>query len=215
MPLLISALKAAGLTDAQIVAAIDSEQREKQARQREYARQRQREYRARKAEQNQASCHAVTHNMRDNKERSPTPPKEIIPSESSKEDSSGISAACQPLQKIEENQQTRKGTRLPPDFELPDTWQAWAADRGLSNEEISSEFAKLKDWALSRAGPASVKRDWAAAWRNWLRAWAERKGRTLSVLPAAPAAQTNGKKPLTGYAAHWAHIVEQQRKQWA
>jgi len=59
-----------------------------------------------------------------------------------------------------------RGTRLAPD------WQPSAADcefayaHGLDPAEVADQFA---DYWRAEAGPRALKRDWAAAWRNWCR----------------------------------------------
>lgn len=65
---------------------------------------------------------------------------------------------------------TRKGHRLPEDWEpnalTGDTARTVAA---WPPGAIERELAKFRDWAASANGPNALKKDWDAAWRNWLR----------------------------------------------
>lgn len=65
---------------------------------------------------------------------------------------------------------TPRARRLPADWvpaplprQLLDQVSAWRA--GL----LESELAKFRDWAASAPDKAGLKKDWDAAWRNWLR----------------------------------------------
>jgi uncharacterized protein YdaU (DUF1376 family) len=70
---------------------------------------------------------------------------------------------------------SKKPTRLPEDWELPQEWGDWAADEcGLSNPEIDMQRHKFKDYWLS-TGKNPTKTNWKAAWRYWIRGYIERK----------------------------------------
>jgi len=66
--------------------------------------------------------------------------------------------------------ETAKGHRLAPDWQpatlagevaaMVASWPAGAIERELS---------RFRDWAAAATGSVAVKRDWDAAWRNWLR----------------------------------------------
>lgn len=65
---------------------------------------------------------------------------------------------------------TPRARRLPVDWipaplpsQLLDQVSAWKA--GL----LESELAKFRDWAASAPDKTGMKKDWDAAWRNWLR----------------------------------------------
>ena len=62
-----------------------------------------------------------------------------------------------------------KGSRLTPDWLLPDEWGEWAETQGLSREMIILEEDKFKDYWISQPGAKGVKADWQATWRNWIR----------------------------------------------
>ena len=71
----------------------------------------------------------------------------------------------------------RKGHRLPEDWGpkplTPDLAEAVA---GWPAGAIERELSRFRDWAASANGPNALKKDWDAAWRNWLRK-AEDEGR--------------------------------------
>lgn len=61
----------------------------------------------------------------------------------------------------------RRGTVLAEDWTLPDEWRKWARDEfGLTAEQIDHEALTMRDWSLSKR---EAKKDWFAAWRNWVR----------------------------------------------
>lgn len=71
----------------------------------------------------------------------------------------------------------RKGHRLPDDWEpKPLTADLAEAVKAWPSGAIERELAKFRDWAASANGPNALKKDWDAAWRNWLRK-AEEDGR--------------------------------------
>lgn len=60
-----------------------------------------------------------------------------------------------------------RGTRIPDDFEVTDDLKAWAHDNAPWANRTDHEM--FVDHWRSASGPNAVKRDWAAAWRNWMR----------------------------------------------
>ncbi|MBD9640756.1 DUF1376 domain-containing protein [Ensifer sp. ENS07] len=62
----------------------------------------------------------------------------------------------------------KRGTRLPPEWSLPDEWRAYAAKKGLANGRIDLEAEKFKNHWLQQSGQRGVKADWLATWRNWV-----------------------------------------------
>lgn len=90
------------------------------------------------------------------KETSPTPPKEkTTPSTTEPNGSSKTRAA-----------------RLPVDWVLPGEWRQDAVKAGLPQSRIDLEAEKMRDWSLS--SPNGAKRDWRAAWRNWVKGAVEK-----------------------------------------
>ena len=66
----------------------------------------------------------------------------------------------------------RRGTRLPPDWALPDGWRDWAlSEFNVSAAQVQREADKFRDhWhGVPPAQPNSWKSDWFATWRNWCR----------------------------------------------
>ena len=69
---------------------------------------------------------------------------------------------------------SKKGTRLPEDWQPNPDLIATATKLGLSAAQFDREVEKFRDYWASRAGAAGVKLDWDATARNWLRTAAER-----------------------------------------
>lgn len=86
---------------------------------------------------------------------------------------------------------------------IPDGWRPneaerqFARDKGLTDEQIDEEAAKLVDWARNATPDKALKSDWSAAWRNWIRNVVERSGRGPPGMPRQATAPS-----LNGYAAH-------------
>ena len=88
-----------------------------------------------------------------------------------------------------------RGSRLPPDWLLPDDWLrdaaecAFKAKQPVTEQEIRNEADKFRDFWHGKAGAAGRKLDWRATWRNWVRSYLERrpKPRNASGGHGAPA----------------------------
>ena len=63
---------------------------------------------------------------------------------------------------------TQRGTRLPTDWSLPDSWKAWAEGerQDLNIRTVADSF---KDFWIAKPGAGGVKLNWEATWRNWVR----------------------------------------------
>lgn len=164
-PAILDAMLAAGCTAEQIVAAVKADAQEQDAR---AARKREVDAaRKRRQRERDSSGHAESrgHGVTDadgvdtvspKKETSPTPPKEkTTPSTTEPNGSSKTRAS-----------------RLPADWVLPFDWRIDAIKAGLPDVRIDLEAEKMRDWSLS--SPNGAKRDWRAAWRNWVKGAAER-----------------------------------------
>lgn len=74
-----------------------------------------------------------------------------------------------------------KGSRLPPDWALPDDWLADAGDIAfkaktpITEQEIRNEADKFRDYWHGKPGAAGRKLDWRGTWRNWVRSYLERR----------------------------------------
>lgn len=66
----------------------------------------------------------------------------------------------------------KPGRRLPADWQ-PDPNDLAFADSVLPADRVRIEIEKFRDYWHAANGPPAVKRDWAAAWRNWCRKAAE------------------------------------------
>jgi hypothetical protein len=76
----------------------------------------------------------------------------------------------EPIKKnpLEEVGPRKRGERIPEPFFLTSKMRAWAADEvpGLDVDAHTREF--VDHWRAA-SGQNAVKRDWVAAWRNWMR----------------------------------------------
>lgn len=65
---------------------------------------------------------------------------------------------------------SNKGTRLAPDFQVPQDWIDFAiAERQWTPEDAQTEAANFCDFWWSKPGAEASKLDWKATWRNWVR----------------------------------------------
>lgn len=62
----------------------------------------------------------------------------------------------------------RRGTRLPDDWTLPDTWRQWAKNE-RPGMDLDREAEKFRDYWIAQPGQKGSKTDWQATWRNWIR----------------------------------------------
>ncbi len=65
---------------------------------------------------------------------------------------------------------TKIATRLPPDWDLPDTWRDWAV--AVFHEEAAKVYRlslDFRDYWHALPGAKGVKLDWLATWRRWCR----------------------------------------------
>lgn len=93
------------------------------------------------------------------KERSPTPPKEINP----------------PLNPPTDVKRAR-ASRLPEDWLIPPDWIDDAVVLGLSADEARREADRFRDFWIARGGKDALKANWRATWRNWCRNALQRRG---------------------------------------
>lgn len=68
-----------------------------------------------------------------------------------------------------EKDAAKRGSRLPPDWELCEEWGDWAVSQGLSVDDVLREEQVFRDYWVSLAGSKATKLDWEATWRNWIR----------------------------------------------
>lgn len=72
------------------------------------------------------------------------------------------------LEPLEGKQASKRGSRIKIET-LPESWEAFAIENGLTREGAQHEFAKFRDHFLSVSGQRAIKTDWLATWRNWIR----------------------------------------------
>ncbi len=64
-----------------------------------------------------------------------------------------------------------RGSRLSNEWTLPDDWKAWARTTfpATSDQIVTDEADKFRDYWTAKAGQGASKLDWQATWRNWCR----------------------------------------------
>jgi hypothetical protein len=79
-----------------------------------------------------------------------------------------------------------RGCHLPADWTLDAEDERFAASLGLGRDVVAAEAAKFRDYWHGAAGQNARKRDWRAAWRNWIRKSVEYRARgSPGTRPAA------------------------------
>ncbi len=78
----------------------------------------------------------------------------------------------------------RRASRLPADWALPPEWRDWSRSNrpDLDPAKVAERF---RDFWVAKAGKDGAKLDWAATWRNWVRAEAATTGRNNGQSPGA------------------------------
>lgn len=80
----------------------------------------------------------------------------------------------------------KRGTRLPEDFTVTPEMRKWAQEH-VPQLAGKRETEKFIDHWRSASGQNAVKRDWVAAWRNWMRNAVDRYPGRSAQLPASSA----------------------------
>ena len=75
-----------------------------------------------------------------------------------------------------------KGTRLDPNWTLPDEWVELAEAAGIASQRIPTVATKFANYWHAKAGKDATKRDWRATWQNWCLREAE-SSPALRVVP--------------------------------
>lgn len=101
---------------------------------------------------------------------------------------------------------SKKGTRLPEDWQPNPDLIATASKLGLSAAQFDREVEKFRDYWAGRAGSQGVKLDWDATARNWMRTAAER---------ANPPPRNAPSQPTTPATAVWINRGTPQWQAWA
>jgi hypothetical protein len=166
----IRALKAAGVSDSQILEAFIKADEERMARAREGNRIRQATHRARNA--NNAVTPVTDVTEPEQKKVPPDPLKENI----------------SPKEKPPKGGQ-KKGARLPDDWQPSPADRDYGAKLGFSTSEMDGMAEDLRLWASAAAGPAAIKRDWGSAFKGWMRREARKRpqnGGKLALVSSTP-----------------------------
>jgi hypothetical protein len=166
----IRALKAAGVSDSQILEAFIKADEERMARTREGNRIRQATHRARNA--NNAVTPVTDVTETEQKKVPPDPLKENI----------------SPKEKPPKGGQ-KKGARLPDDWHPSQADRDYGAKLGFSISEMDGMAEDLRLWASAAAGPAAIKRDWGSAFKGWMRREARKRpqnGGKLALVSSTP-----------------------------
>lgn len=66
-------------------------------------------------------------------------------------------------------QKTKRGSRLPDDWTLPDDWREWVRVNcpAAGDAAIDREALKFGNYWQSKAGQQAAKLDWRKTWQNW------------------------------------------------
>ena len=83
----------------------------------------------------------------------------------------------EPYKKEEAKASSKKGSRLPRDWSLPQEWSDWALAQGMDELSSRREADRFRDYWVSAPGQRGVKLDWQAVWRNWVRKWMDERDR--------------------------------------
>lgn len=83
-----------------------------------------------------------------------------------------------------------RGTRIPENWKPSPADFDFARQKGLSPPETADEADKFADYWLSASGSSAIKKDWAAAWRNWVRNALEFRARDAARERARSAARS-------------------------
>lgn len=100
---------------------------------------------------------------------------------------------------------TKRGTRVPDDFQPTDEMKAWFAGEGFQHLiHGRTEHEKFMDYWRSAPGAKGVKLDWPATWRNWMRTAAERSqgtgySRPVSAPPGNSLVPAGAVPPVGAY----------------
>lgn len=164
----------AGLTGEALIAVVESIEADQQGPKRSAAAERQARYRSRKASQNVTSD--VTRDVtggdtkKEKNQKKKTTPLGYTPK-------GDISSSPQGGTK-------KRACRIPDDWE-PD--RGYAAEKGLSSQQIDIEAEKFRNYWKSVSGQRATKVDWSATWRNWV----------LSAIQRQPQGHSPPQKPRT------------------
>ena len=105
-----------------------------------------------------------------------------------------------------------RGSRLPADWQPSPKDIEFAVKEGLSHDAIQRESEKFRDYWHAATGQHSRKRDWSAAWRNWIRKAADDLARARPGRGAAGGGGAGRERPRGIIAATAELIAEYEAK---
>lgn len=178
VPETIRGMRAAGVSDRQIIDTVLAMEEER------LAKGRARTAKHRNNNRNGDVTH-VTDVTSPDKEKSPTPPKEINP--------------LPPSPPKGGSSPTNRATRISPDWQPSAENITAAVAEGFTETEAHREGAKFRDYWLAKAGKDGAKLDWSATWRNWVRRSAEQLGKS----PQAVSGDVPGKVFILKGSEQW------------
>lgn len=170
-PAMIDAMIDAGLTREQMAALMKASlagNAERADKKREQNAERQRKFKAKRKGNADNALPELPTLPSDKKERSPEPSKEKTTPLSQTPSASETAPAGKPASK--------RGTRLPADWQPSDKNRADALEAGCPENMIQRMGNGFRDYWVAKPGKDGVKLDWDATWRNWARREAERRG---------------------------------------
>lgn len=88
----------------------------------------------------------------------------------------------------------KRGSRLPSEWTPAERDIAWQREQTINDLFARKETEKFIDYWTAASGSTAVKRDWSAAWRNWMRNAVERQ----NPAPVAAVQQSREVRPAWG-----------------
>ncbi|MCM3884129.1 DnaT-like ssDNA-binding domain-containing protein [Frankia sp. R82] len=64
---------------------------------------------------------------------------------------------------------SKRATRLPQDWKPSERMAEWTLEQGVTRDEAIRTLARFRDYWAAASGRNAAKKDWQAAWRNWVR----------------------------------------------
>ena len=113
-----------------------------------------------------------------------------LPTETQSEPKKTLTKNQEPLTN-NHKRESQRGTRLAPDFALPDEWVSFCRQQRpeLDPRDV---FDGFRDYWVAQPGQKGVKTDWTATWRNWVRRQQATQKTASEARQTAMAALTRG-----------------------
>ena len=114
-----------------------------------------------------------------------------------------------PALALEDDDTTKKGTRLPDDFVVPQKWLAWArVNRAGVNANVQARL--FVNYWTAKTGASATKRSWFRTWQVWIM---QCRVDPRDVPPPRPATNLPQNPPQNGRAPaqHRVELTDEQR----